>query len=63
MLFVETWCGQWPAAGDLLCGTCDPAAIRALLREQGFENLWDDGMQKVLAGLTTPEEVHGACRH
>ena len=48
---------------DLLCGTCDPAAIRALLREQGFENLWDDGMQKVLAGLTTPEEVHGACRH
>jgi type IV pilus assembly protein PilB len=48
---------------DLLCGTCDPASIRALLREQGFENLWDDGMQKVLAGLTTPEEVHGACRH
>jgi type IV pilus assembly protein PilB len=48
---------------DLLCGTCDPAAIRALLREQGFENLWDDGMRKVLAGLTTPEEVHGACRH
>ncbi|NBX25601.1 MAG: type II/IV secretion system protein [Planctomycetes bacterium] len=48
---------------DLLCGTCDPAAIRALLREQGFENLWDDGMHKVLAGLTTPEEVHGACRH
>ena len=48
---------------DLLCGTCDPAAIRALLREQGFENLWDDGMKKVLAGLTTPEEVHGACRH
>ncbi len=48
---------------DLLCGTCDPAAIRALLREQGFETLWDDGMRKVLAGLTTPEEVHGACRH
>jgi type IV pilus assembly protein PilB len=48
---------------DLLCGTCDPASIRALLREQGFETLWDDGMQKVLMGLTTPEEVHGACRH
>jgi type IV pilus assembly protein PilB len=48
---------------DLLCGTCDPASIRNLLREQGFETLWDDGMQKVLAGLTTPEEVHGACRH
>ncbi len=48
---------------DLLCGTCDPALIRALLREQGFESLWDDGMQKVLAGLTTPEEVHDACRH
>jgi type IV pilus assembly protein PilB len=48
---------------DLLCGTCDPASIRNLLREQGFETLWDDGMQKVLAGLTTPEEVLGACRH
>ncbi len=48
---------------DLLCGTCDPASIRALLREQGFETLWDDGMKKVLDGLTTPEEVHGACRH
>jgi len=48
---------------DLLCGTCDPALIRNLLREQGFESLWDDGMQKVLAGLTTPEEVHDACRH
>ena len=48
---------------DLLCGTCDPSSIRNLLREQGFETLWDDGMQKVLAGLTTPEEVHGACRH
>ena len=48
---------------DLLCGTCDPASIRNLLREQGFETLWDDGMQKVLAGMTTPEEVHGACRH
>jgi type II secretory ATPase GspE/PulE/Tfp pilus assembly ATPase PilB-like protein len=48
---------------DLLCGTCDPALIRNLLREQGFESLWDDGMQKVLAGMTTPEEVHDACRH
>ncbi len=37
--------------------------IRDLLAKQGFETLWDDGMQKVLAGFTTLEEVHGACRH
>ncbi len=36
--------------------------IRDLLAKQGFETLWDDGMQKVLAGFTTLEEVHGACR-
>ena len=24
--------------------------------------LWDDGVQKVLEGLTTIEEVYGACR-
>ncbi|MSR28685.1 MAG: type II secretion system protein GspE [Phycisphaerales bacterium] len=40
----------------------DLSVIRHLLSERGFETLWDDGMQKVLAGLTTPEEVHGACR-
>ncbi len=48
---------------DLLCGTCDPALIRNHLREQGFESLWDDGMKKVLDGMTIPEEVHDACRH
>ena len=40
----------------------DLATVRRMLEQRGFETLWDDGMLKVLAGLTTPEEVHGACR-
>ncbi len=40
----------------------DLNAIRDLLSKQGFETLWDDGIHKVLTGMTTLEEVHGACR-
>ena len=47
---------------DAISSKCDLNAIRDLLAKQGFETLWDDGMHKVLAGLTTLEEVHGACR-
>jgi len=47
---------------DAISARAEPAAIRALLEKKGFETLWDDGMKKVLEGLTTSEEVHGACR-
>lgn len=47
---------------DAISARAEPAAIRALLEKQGFESLWDDGMKKVLMGLTNSEEVHGACR-
>jgi len=47
---------------DAISARAEPAAIRALLEKQGFESLWDDGMQKVLLGWTNTEEVHGACR-
>jgi len=47
---------------DAISARAEPAAIRKLLETKGFETLWDDGMKKVLDGLTTTEEVHGACR-
>ncbi len=47
---------------DAITANKDLNVIRHLLAGKGFETLWDDGMHKVLAGLTTPEEVHGACR-
>ncbi|MDA0802308.1 MAG: ATPase, T2SS/T4P/T4SS family [Planctomycetota bacterium] len=40
----------------------DPSGLRKMLAERHFETLWDDGMKKVLDGVTTAEEVHGACR-
>ncbi len=40
----------------------DPSGLKRILAERGFETLWDDGMKKVLDGVTTAEEVHGACR-
>ena len=33
------------------------SAIRALAMESGMETLWDDGIQKVLAGVTSLEEI------
>lgn len=47
---------------DAISARVEPAAMRKLLEQKGFEALWDDGMKKVLDGLTTSEEVHGACR-
>lgn len=50
------------AVAEAISRGIDPAGLRRLLAERGFETLWDDGMKKVLDGSTTPEEVHGACR-
>ncbi len=47
---------------DAIAARAELSKIRAMLAKKGFESLWDDGMEKVLAGLTTAEEVHGACR-
>jgi type IV pilus assembly protein PilB len=47
---------------DAISAKADPARIREILRTGGFEGLWDDGARKVLDGLTTIEEVYGACR-
>lgn len=47
---------------DAIAAKVDLNTIRDLLSKQGFETLWDDGILKVLAGSTTLEEVHGACR-
>jgi general secretion pathway protein E len=35
----------------------DSARLTELAREQGMESLFDNGMRKVAAGITTPEEV------
>ncbi len=47
---------------DAITARVEPGAFRRLLEESGFESLWDDGMCKVIAGQTTIEEVHGACK-
>ena len=47
---------------DVISTDPDPARIRETLRKGGFEGLWDDGVRKVLDGLTTIEEIYGACR-
>ncbi len=47
---------------DAICANAEPAKIRQVLRDGGFKGLWDDGMLKVRDGLTTIEEVFGACR-
>ena len=46
---------------DVISTDPDPAKIRETLRKGGFEGLWDDGVRKVLDGLTTIEEIYGAC--
>jgi type II secretory ATPase GspE/PulE/Tfp pilus assembly ATPase PilB-like protein len=35
------------------------AQIRAMARQRGYGGLLDSGAKKILAGLTTPEEVFG----
>ncbi|MEI6474720.1 MAG: ATPase, T2SS/T4P/T4SS family [Planctomycetota bacterium] len=47
---------------DAICANSEPAKIREVLKAGGFSTLWDDGVQKVLEGVTTIEEVYGACR-
>jgi type IV pilus assembly protein PilB len=47
---------------DAICAHSEPAKIREVLKAGGFSTLWDDGVQKVLEGMTTIEEVYGACR-
>jgi type II secretory ATPase GspE/PulE/Tfp pilus assembly ATPase PilB-like protein len=33
------------------------SAVRALAREGGMKTLWEDGIEKVVKGITTLEEV------
>ena len=47
---------------DAICANAEPARIREILRQGGFESLWDDGIRKVVDGHTTIEEIYGACR-
>jgi type II secretory ATPase GspE/PulE/Tfp pilus assembly ATPase PilB-like protein len=47
---------------DAICANSEPARIREILRQGGFETLWDDGIRKVVDGHTTIEEIYGACR-
>ena len=47
---------------DAISANSEPAKIREVLRNGGFQTLWDDGAAKVLDGLTTIEEIYGACR-
>ena len=47
---------------DAICAHAEPAKIREVLKAGGFSTLWDDGVEKVLEGMTTIEEVYGACR-
>ena len=37
-------------------------SLRGRLDDMGFMSLWEDGLQKVAAGLTTPDEVLCATR-
>jgi type IV pilus assembly protein PilB len=44
-------------ARKLIYGQAPTSALRARAREMGMRTLREDGIRKVLAGLTTPEEV------
>lgn len=45
------------AMGSLIAHGADLAAISDAVRAAGHRTLHDDGRQKVLDGITTPEEV------
>ncbi|MBL9141661.1 MAG: Flp pilus assembly complex ATPase component TadA [Phycisphaerae bacterium] len=47
---------------DAICADSEPAVIREVLKKNGYLTLWDDGINKVLEGHTTLEEVYGSCR-
>jgi general secretion pathway protein E len=48
------------AVGPLILKKADSGAIKRLACEQGMDTLRDDGARKVLAGMTTVEEVLAA---
>ncbi|MDG2200164.1 MAG: ATPase, T2SS/T4P/T4SS family [Phycisphaerales bacterium] len=47
---------------DAVAGGATLQALRARLGELDFQSLWEDGLAKVRAGLTTPDEVLCATR-
>jgi general secretion pathway protein E len=48
------------AVGDLVLKSADAQSIKRVAQQRGMNTLRDDGAQKVLAGLTTVEEVVAA---
>ena len=48
------------AVGPLILRKADAQAIKRAAMEQGMDTLRDDGARKVLAGMTTVEEVLAA---
>ena len=52
---VARWQGRYPEA--ILA---EARVLRARAREMGMRTLREDGIRKVLAGMTTPEEVISA---
>jgi len=42
---------------ELIMNGGQESAIRAMSRQKGYDGLFENGVSKVLAGLTTPEEV------
>jgi general secretion pathway protein E len=48
------------AVGDMVLKSSDAKTIKRAAQSQGMESLRDDGARKVLAGVTTVEEVIAA---
>ena len=48
------------AVGELVLHSSDSQTIRRAAQQQGMETLRDDGARKVLAGVTTVDEVVAA---
>ena len=48
------------AVGPLILRKADSQAIKRLAMEMGMDTLRDDGARKVIAGMTTVEEVLAA---
>ena len=45
------------AIRDLVISRPTTSAVRNLAKQQNMHTLWEDGMQKVMAGITTIDEV------
>lgn len=56
VLAMDDRLGQAVTAGEGI------PALRTRAREAGMSTMWDDGRAKVLAGLTTPEEIARVAR-